>query len=413
MKVCLYISAIARGGAERQIRNLARELAGRGVTVTLLHEEQSHVQDAQYLDAIRKGGVEVISILSPEFLKAGMPLSGRHGEFFAHIPAMRPRKMTMLFLAGALFSLRPDIVHSYLDIPNCIAGCAAVLAGVPVHLASFRSIDPATGHYPWEDAAYPLYRYLIRHGCSHFEANSRLGAELYARWLNLPPESVAYCPNGLDPQAYLRVAPGAAAALRESLGIPPAAPVLLSLGRFSPEKAPEAMLDIFARVLTRHPEARYVIAGLGMTGDEEMGAMVRERGLERAVYLLGARGDVAALLRAADIFLLPSRFEGFPNAIMEAMAAGVPVVTSNVGGIPDLVRHRKDGFLHDARDAAGMAESVSLLLEDAETRARLAESARQRILNEFSLKKLGDRVLARYEELLAHPEGTGARAPTT
>ncbi|MDE6734271.1 MAG: glycosyltransferase [Desulfovibrio sp.] len=402
LKVCLYIHDFRPGGAERQIVNLAGELAGRGIEVTLLHARES-AHDGYYLEGIREKGVKVILALSLEFLKSGLSLSRQHAEFFDPIPAPRPTKMEIQFLAGAFSTFRPDIVHSYLDAPNCASGCAAVLAGVPAHLASFRSLDPATGHYDWEANTHSLYRYLIRHGRTSFEANSRLGVQLYARWLDVDPRSIVYCPNGLDAEPYLKEAPGAARALRESLGIPETAPVLLSLGRFSPEKAPEAMLDIFARVLARHPEAHYVIAGSGMTGDGEMGAMVRGRGLDKSVHLLGVRSDVGDLLACADVFLLPSRVEGFPNAVMEAMAAGVPVVASDVGGIPDLVRHGEDGILHQAQDMAGMAESVSRLIEDGGTRQHLAESAQQRVRAEFSLKKLGDRVLIRYEELLRRP----------
>lgn len=405
LKVCLHISSFGPGGAERQIVNLARELAGRGVEVILLHE-QKDVQDAYYLEAVRDRSVDVISIVAPEFLKQGILRSREHAEFFAGIPASRPLKMAIQFLAGAFSSLQPDIVHSYLDIPNCTGGCAAVLADVPVHLGSFRSMDPATARYVWEDLTYPLYRYLLRHGRSRFEANSRLGAEHYARWLDMDPQAIAYSPNGLDPEVYVQASPDTVQRLRASLGIPAAAPVLLTLGRFCPEKDPETMLDIFTRVHTVHPEARYLIAGTGMTPAGAMGAMVRDRGLDSAVHLLGVQSDVSALLSCADIFLLPSRIEGFPNAVMEAMAAGVPVVGSRVGGVPDLVRHGEDGFLHEAQDAAGMAESVFQLLDDAEARGRLGENARQRILTEFSLKKLGDRTLRRYDELL---EKTGRK----
>lgn len=407
LKACLHISTFPPGGAQRQIVNLARELAGRGVRVVLLHEQEA-LEDAYYLEEIRERGVEVISAYSPEFLKRGMGHSRQHAEFFAHIPAPYSRKLTIRFLAGAFSSLGPDIVHSYLDIPNCTGGCAAVLAGVPVHVASFRSLDPATAHYDWEKETYSLYRYLVARGRSHFEANSRAGAEHYARWLHIDPASIAYCPNGIDPAACVAERAGARAEARGMLQIAPDAPVLLSIARFGPEKAPEAMLDVFARALAERPESHYLIAGSQMTGDEMMGAMVRERGLEGHVHLLGARKDVAALFSCADAFLLPSRFEGFPNVLMEAMAAGLPVVASHVGGVPDLVRHGEDGFLHQVGDVEAMAESVVALFADAALRRRLGHAARQRVLEEFSLQKLGDRTVRRYEELLA-----GAGRPLT
>ena len=310
-------------------------------------------------------------------------------------------KMHILYLAGALAQIRPDILHTYLDLNCCMGGCAAVLADVPIHLASFRHIDPASAHFHWADLSFVLLRYLIENVSLHFEANSQAGVLHYARWLNIAPETIAYNPNGLDPAVYLNEACSAGGGLRQSLNIPGSAPIVLTLARYSHEKAPETMLDVFTRVLESRPHCRYLVAGSGMTADQEMGEHVRARGLEDRVHLLGVQSNVAALLKAADVFLLPSRFEGFPNVLMEAMAMGLPVVASNVGGCPDLVRHGQDGFLHEWEDQGGMAQSVLALLADAELSQRLGKSGRKRVLEEFSLQKLGDRTLKRYEELLA------------
>lgn len=410
LKVCLYISTFAPGGAERQIVNLARELSGRGINVVLLHA-QKDLRQAYYLEAIRGTNVEVVYVLAPDFLKDGIQISKRHSQFFKNIPAPHSIRMGVLFLAGAFSSLRPDIVHSYLDMTNCTAGCAAVMADVPVHLASFRSMDPRSAQYEWQDLSFSLYGYLLTHAHPHFEANSRAGVRQYAHWLNIDPGAIAYCPNGIDATIHLKASPSVGQEMRQFLGIPASAPVLLTLGRFTPEKAPEAMLDIFARVHAVRPEAHYAIAGSRMTDDDEMGEMVRARGLDGCVHLLGVRRDVAALLSGADVFLLPSRVEGFPNALMEAMTAGVPVVASNVGGVPDLVRHGIDGFLHETGDVDGMAESVKTLLDDAGLRARLGHAARQRILAEFSLQKLGDRVLQHYRHLLAEAPRKAPQSP--
>lgn len=401
LKVCLYIAAFNAGGAERQIVNLAGELAGRGVQVTLLHA-QKDFQAAWYLDAIRDKGVDLINVVRPDFLRQGIQISKQHADFYASIPAPPSQRLGSLYLAGAFSLLKPDVVHSYLDLTNCIAGCAAVLADVPVHLASFRNLDPVSLKSNEAEPAYPLYQYLLAHARPHFEANSRAGAVHYARWLNIEPGEISYSPNGFDPSVLRpQSVPDRPHMVRETLGIPPAAPVLVSLSRFKWAKAPESMLEVFSRVHTVRPDSHFLIAGRGMTDAEEMGTMVRERGLDSHIHLLGVQSDVAALMLSADVFLLPSRVEGFPNAIMEAMALGLPVVASNVGGIPDLVRHGEDGFLHDATDVDGMAQSVLTLMADADLRARFGEAGRQRIEEEFSLQKLGDRALRRYAELLA------------
>ena len=380
--------------------NLAGELSRRGVRVILLHA-QNDLRHACYLDAIKGTDVELVNAFSPDFLKEGMRLSRQHQDFYRDIPAPGQRRMGILYLAGAFSRLRPDVVHSYLDVHNCTAGCAAVLAGVPVHLASFRNLDPETCQNGMAELTWPLYRFLLARSHTRFEANSRAGATHYARWLHMDPESISYSPNGLEPAISRTCAPDAGRELREAQGIPGKAPLVLTLSRFVWGKAPESMLDIFSRVLAARPDCHYLIAGAGMAQDEGMGAILRESGLAEQVHLLGVRSNVAALFASADVFLLPSRVEGFPNAIMEAMAAGLPVVASNVGGIPDLVRHGHDGFLHEARDVDGMARSVVALLDDAVLRVRLGGAGQQRILEEFSLQKLGDRTLERYEALLA------------
>ncbi|WP_165078576.1 MULTISPECIES: glycosyltransferase [unclassified Desulfovibrio] len=400
LSVCLYISTFLPGGAERQMVNLAGELGRRGHHVVLLHA-QKDMRQAHYLEALGESGVEIVNVMSPDFLKQGIRLSREHADFFGHIPAPHTLKTGILFLAGAFARFRPHVVHSYLDAPNCAAGCAAVLAGVPAHLASFRNVDPQTLARDFAELTRRMYRYLIDRASPHFEANSRAGALHYARWLAIDPELVAYAPNGIDPALTPGRPRQEAGELRKALGLPPASPIVLTLARFSEEKSPAAMLDIFSRLLPQQPDCHYLIAGTKMTDEDEMGAMVRAAGLEGRVHLLGVQNDVAALLSAADVFLLPSRLEGFPNAIMEAMAAGLPVVASNVGGIPDLVRHGQEGFLHEAGDVDAMAASVLALLDDAALRARLGAAGRQRITEEFSLKKLGDRVLQRYETLLA------------
>lgn len=200
LSVCLYISTFVPGGAERQIVNLAGELARRGLRVTLLHA-QKDIRHAHYLEALGESGVAIVNVMSPDFLKEGLRLSPEHADFFEAIPAPHALKMGMLFLAGAFSRLRPDVVHSYLDPPNCTAGCAAVLANVPGHLASFRNVDPQSLGQDYAELTLQLYRYLIARASPYFEANSRNGALCYARWLGVEPRESPIPPTVSTPRS--------------------------------------------------------------------------------------------------------------------------------------------------------------------------------------------------------------------
>ena len=130
-------------------------------------------------------------------------------------------------------------------------------------------------------------------------------------------------------------------------------------------------------------------------------AFVRKRGLEDRVHLVGERTDIPEILAASDIFVLPSRWEGLPLTIIEAMMAGLPVVASQVGGVPELVEEGKSGFLVEPRNPHRLAEALSPLLDDPELRFRLGQAGRQRALAHFPLDRMLNTYRTLYTELLA------------
>jgi len=114
------------------------------------------------------------------------------------------------------------------------------------------------------------------------------------------------------------------------------------------------------------------------------------------MFLLDRREDVLEILCASDVFLLTSAYEGMPNVIMEAMFAGIPVVATCVGGVPDLIQDGVHGFLHDVGDITGIARSLARLLTDPALRQRMGAAGRKRILSEFTVEHLAERVTRAY-----------------
>jgi L-malate glycosyltransferase len=169
----------------------------------------------------------------------------------------------------------------------------------------------------------------------------------------------------------------------------------IHVSNFRPVKRIDAVVDVFARASER------VRARLLMVGDgPELGRAerdVRRRGLEERVVFAGEQQDLVSLLSVSDVFLLASAEESFGLAALEAMACGVPVVATRVGGLPEVIADGVTGLLHPVEDAAGMAESLVRLLGDPELRAQLARAAREDAVTRFA----PDPIVSRYEQVLA------------
>lgn len=182
--------------------------------------------------------------------------------------------------------------------------------------------------------------------------------------------------HGID-IAALRHGPNAKAQARRTLGLPNHVTVVGTVGNFTAKKDHTTMLRAFADVKREHRGARLVLVGIGPL-ENMLRGQAQELHLSDAVLFTGMRDDVYDLLPAFDVFVLSSRFEGLPIAMLEAMGSGVPPVATRVGGIPEVITHDQNGLLVEPNDAAELAGSVTKLLADDAMRSRFAASARVR-----------------------------------
>jgi len=225
-----------------------------------------------------------------------------------------------------------------------------------------------------------LHRYLLGGAVSLYVANAAaLRDELLAMgWI--APERVTVIYGGIDLARIERADP---AGVRAELGVPDDAFVLLVAGRLVADKGHALLLDVLAEIAGDFPRLSVWFAGEG----PERAAIKRriaELGLGGVVRLLGFRDDLPRLLRAADLLCHPSRREGIPNVVREAMAAGLPVVATAASGTPELVRHGETGLLSPVDDRTALAANLVAVLRDAELRRRLGEAGRARARAEFS-----------------------------
>jgi glycosyltransferase involved in cell wall biosynthesis len=175
--------------------------------------------------------------------------------------------------------------------------------------------------------------------------------------------------------------------------------VLIQVARMDYLKDHATAVRTFGRVLERQPQARLLLVGEGPERDKTQ-ALVRERGLGNRVQFLGLRKDISRLLRAADVFLLTSVSEGIPVTVIEAMAAGLPVVATRVGGMAEVVEHHRTGLLAEARDDAGLAAAILQLTEDCAVGRRMGELGRARVEKMFTENHMHEQYLEIYQQVL-------------
>jgi glycosyltransferase involved in cell wall biosynthesis len=189
------------------------------------------------------------------------------------------------------------------------------------------------------------------------------------------------------------------ARLRGEFGLGENESVVGVVGSLYPVKGHEYLLAAVPQVLKTHPRTKFLIVGRGDL-DAPLKEEVKRAGLEKQVRFLGFREDVAALLSLMDIFVLPSLSEGLSIALLEAMAAGIPVVATNVGGNPELVVDGETGYSVPPRDADALAAKLRLLLGDKCLAKKLGENGQKRVQQKFSLQAMADNYQELYESCL-------------
>jgi glycosyltransferase involved in cell wall biosynthesis len=270
---------------------------------------------------------------------------------------------------------RIAVVHTTELYTNIFGLPGAALAGVPVRIGNRREINPdkSPAQIALQRAAY---------GCAHrVVANSRAAADrLLEEWV--PSRKIAVVANGLDVHQFQP---------RTDNRRPRRIIVVANLRK---EKGHDVLIDAAVDVLRQLPDAEFEIVG-GGPELESLVARTEARQVRRAFTFLGHRDDVASRLAAADVFVLPSRSEAFPNAVLEAMAAGLPIVASAVGGIRELIDDGKTGLLVPAGDPHALADRLRLLLIDPARATRLGDAARAEAHARYSF----DRMVAAFDAL--------------
>jgi glycosyltransferase involved in cell wall biosynthesis len=356
------------GGAEQALVTTIGELDGTRWAPTLVHHPAPGLEPL--LDAMLALGVETWAV-------PAMPEGARGAS---RIPRF----------AGALLRRRPQVFHAQQTWQRSgkYALVAARLARVPVTVATVQ-LYVELGSQPRDSRQ----RRLLGWSVDRFIAPSEHVRMRLERDLGLPSRKIEVVHNAIDTAAARRPADPA---LRMELNGGAHGPLVLVPARLDPQKGHRYLLQAAVEV----PDVTFLLAGDGSERPVLL-ALAKSLGLGDRVVFLGYRADIPTLLAACDLVVLPSLYEGLPLSLLEAMAAGKPVIASRIGGVDELVADGENGLLVPPGDPHALAGAIRGLLDDSERAGRLAAAGQALVDREFSSAAMGARISGIYEGILS------------
>ena len=313
-------------------------------------------------------------------------------ELFAIAPRGEMDLSAAWKLSRLVRQLRPDVVHAH--DPHAVAMAALGLSmsteASPPRLVASRRVD---FHIKSNALSRWKYRQVERFICS---------SEAIRRMLvndGVPEALTITVHEGIDVE---HVAAAPAADLHAEFWLPHHAPIVGNVAALVPHKGQRHLIEAAALVIQKVPDARFVIAGEGELRPS-LERLIRERRLEKHVFLAGFRPDVLSVHKAFDVFVMSSVTEGLGTSVLDAMACSKPVVATTAGGLPETVVDGVTGLLVKPRDDEAMARALVTLLSDEAMRQRMGAAGFRRVRDFFSVEQMVRKTAAVYEELLSRP----------
>ena len=372
LPILYVINSLDIGGAERHLARVVERL-DRDEWAPAIY---TIIRRGTMADVVERSGVPVYSPAIPDFLQGRNTLSRA-----AHVG------LAMVQLTWHMMRFKPRLVHFFLPMSYLIGlpatflahGLTAFRGSLPLRVMSRRSLSL----YQRDRPILGRLEHLLHTGCSAVVGNSRaVVAELEAEGVNSERLKLIY--NGIEvPPAP----PAAVPSLRAALSVPADAVVITQVANLISYKGHADLLQAFAKVQAAvASEVMLCLVGRDEGIGPQLADQARSLGIEAKVKWMGERGDVMEILAASDVGVLSSHQEGFSNAILEGMAAGLPMVVTQVGGNPEAVLHEQTGFVVAPRNPEGLAQALVRLIVDPDLRQRLGRAGRDRVETHFSLE---------------------------
>ncbi len=373
IRLLLVVDSLDVGGAERYVVDLALTLQRKGYEITV--------------------ACSVSGPLSEPLEKAGIPVR-------PVLTRLIKRRVSLAYARGLRRLLREyrfDVVHAHVYASTSAAAIATLRSGVPLVITEH-------GMNPWRSWRDGCVSWWVYRRAEHIIAVSspiyRLLTERYA----VSPDRITVNPNAVMDSRAASTSPSTLLPAEWQQG-----PLVGVVARLSEEKGVSVFLQAAARISPLVPEAQFLIIGDGPLR-EELESLAQHLGLGGHAHFLGYRSDARALIELLEVLVVPSLHEGSPLVVLEAMSAGIPIVASAVGGIPDQIEHDKEGILVPSKDPVALGDAILRLLRDRALARRLGEAGRERVGSTFSYAAMVQRVEAVYGATLGRPAAQSVTA---
>lgn len=367
VKILFFITELSTGGAQTVLSHLLSHLDRRRfepVVVCLYNDDGAPAQQ------IKQWGILVIGL--------GMTRKWRIDAVWRLYKVLRRH--------------RPTILHTWMFHANVLGRIIGKLATVPIIITSRHSIRIGG---QWRER---LKGWTVKLD-DKIIAVCDMARQLEIENARAPADKVVVIHNSIDWRKFADADPLIGATVRQTLHIPPIVPLIGAVGRLTPAKGFDILLQSFAEVHRQMPDAHLLLVGDGSLRPH-LENLVSQMHLADRVIFTGTRKDVPHLLKTLDIFILSSQWEGLPNTILEAMAAGVPVVATTVGGVPEVITHPQNGWLIPPNNAAALTDAIIYLLRHPAERRRLSTNGQMRVKTAFDAELAAQQTFRLYQTLI-------------
>jgi glycosyltransferase involved in cell wall biosynthesis len=395
-RILMITSTFACGGSERRMLSTSAALVERNYDVSIMALWPLPSGEPNIEQEVLRLGIQ--PRLWSDFTRSETRSWCKHPDSLAPESSGLPRWFAekSQSIEAAIRELRPSIVHAWLDLPGVVAALTSCSLGAPKVVVSQCSTHQHVRTFGTEaaDLTWKAYRAIIQNPAVTILNNSVAAAKGYEQWLRLRPGTIRVLPNCFRPETVRSPMQDETAQFRAKFGIPPGAPVVGTMMRFVPDKDPKLWVDTAAQVACARPEVRFVLAGSGNL-QPLITSEIKRLGIADRFVLLGTVADVGLVYSSLDVVLLTSIVEGLPNVLIEAQAAGRPVVTTDVGGTKEAVLDGRTGILVTERSATQLAQAVLAILDDPAWRDRVRVAGPEFVGERFG----GDRMIGHLLEI--------------